>query len=78
MLLCSWDFPGKNTGLGCHFFLQGFSQPRDRARISKTTGIFFITKPPGKPKVRGRGSKSLSAVHPGEGGQKPKKGGNQL
>ena len=23
MLLGSWDFPGKNTGVGCHFFLQG-------------------------------------------------------
>ena len=22
-LLCPWDFPGKNTGVGCHFFLQG-------------------------------------------------------
>ena len=22
-LLCSWDFPGKNTGGGCHFLLQG-------------------------------------------------------
>ena len=22
-LLCPWDFPGKNTGLGCHFFLLG-------------------------------------------------------
>ena len=22
-LLCPWNFPGKNTGLGCHFFLQG-------------------------------------------------------
>ena len=21
-LLCPWDFPGKNTGVGCHFFLQ--------------------------------------------------------
>ena len=21
-LLCPWDFTGKNTGLGCHFFLQ--------------------------------------------------------
>ena len=19
----TWDFPGKNTGVGCHFFLQG-------------------------------------------------------
>ena len=22
-LLCPWDFPGKTTGVGCHFFLQG-------------------------------------------------------
>ena len=22
-LLCSWDFPGKNTGVGCHLLLQG-------------------------------------------------------
>ena len=22
-LLCPWDFPGKDTGLGCHFLLQG-------------------------------------------------------
>ena len=22
-LLCSWDFTGKNTGVGCHFLLQG-------------------------------------------------------
>ena len=21
-LLCLWDFPGKNTGVGCHFLLQ--------------------------------------------------------
>ena len=23
-VLCLWDFPGKSTGVGCHFFLQGF------------------------------------------------------
>ena len=22
-LLCPWDFPGKNTGVGYHFLLQG-------------------------------------------------------
>ena len=22
-LLCPWDFPDKNSGVGCHFFLQG-------------------------------------------------------
>ena len=21
-LLCPWDFPGKNSGVGCHFLLQ--------------------------------------------------------
>ena len=26
---CPWDFPGKNTGVGCHALLQGPSQPRD-------------------------------------------------
>ena len=29
-LLCPWDFPGKNTGVGCHFFLQ---------RIFQTQGL---------------------------------------
>ena len=24
-LLCPWDFPGKNSGVGCHFLLQGIS-----------------------------------------------------
>ena len=23
MLLCPWDFPGENTGVVCHFLLQG-------------------------------------------------------
>ena len=25
-LLCPWDFPGKNTRVGCHFFFQGIFQ----------------------------------------------------
>ena len=25
-LLCPWDSSGKNTGVGCHFFLQGISR----------------------------------------------------
>ena len=29
-----WDFPGKNTGVGCHFLLQGSSQPRDWTRVT--------------------------------------------
>ena len=26
-LLCAWDSPGKNTGVGCHSLLQGISHP---------------------------------------------------
>ena len=28
------DFPGRNTGVGYHFLLQGSSQPRDQIRVS--------------------------------------------
>ena len=28
-LLCPWNSPGNNTGVGCHFLLQGSSQPGD-------------------------------------------------
>ena len=55
-VLCPWDFPGKNTGVGCHFLLQ---------RIFPSKGLnlrllcllhwqavfvffFFTIKPPGK------------------------------
>ena len=27
-LLCSWDFPGKKTGMGCHALLQGTLNPK--------------------------------------------------
>ena len=33
-LLCPWDFQGKSTRVGCHFLLQGISQPRDRTQVS--------------------------------------------
>ena len=26
--LCPWDFPSKNTGVGCHFLVHGISQVR--------------------------------------------------
>ena len=31
---CLWDFPGKNTGVGCHSFSRGFSQVRDGSWVS--------------------------------------------
>ena len=33
-LLCPWDFPGKNTGVGCHFLLWGSSRPKDWTSVS--------------------------------------------
>ena len=33
-LLCPQNFPGKNTRVGCHFLLQGCSQPRDQTYVS--------------------------------------------
>ena len=33
-LLCPCDFPGKNTGVGCHFLLQGIFLTRDQTCIS--------------------------------------------
>ena len=29
-LLCPWDSPGKNTGVGCHFLLQGCSRKENQ------------------------------------------------
>ena len=40
-LLCPWDSPGKNSGVGCHALLQGIFQPRDRTQVSCIAGRFF-------------------------------------
>ena len=40
-LLCPWDFPYKNTGVGCHFLLQGSSRPRDWTWVPCIASRFF-------------------------------------
>ena len=40
-LLSPWDFPGKNTGVGCHFLFRGSSQPRDQTWVSCIAGRFL-------------------------------------
>ena len=40
-LLCPWNSPGKNTGVGCHSLLQGIFRPRDQTQISCIVGRFF-------------------------------------
>ena len=52
-LLCPWDFPGKNTGAGCHFLLPGNLPNPGIEPMSPVSpelaGGFFTMAPPGKP-----------------------------
>ena len=50
-LLCPWVFPGKNTGVGCHFLLQGIFLPNPGIEPASPAlaGRFFTPEPPGKP-----------------------------
>ena len=51
---CPWDFPGKNTGAGCHFLLQGnLPNPRIELRSSKLQADSLLSEPPGKVSYRG-------------------------
>ena len=47
---CTWDFPGKNTGVGCHFLLQGIflTQGSNLHLLHWQVGS-LSTEPPGKP-----------------------------
>ena len=38
-LLCPWDFSGKNTGVSCHFLLQGISPTQGSNRVSRVCRI---------------------------------------
>jgi len=39
-LLCPWDYPGKNTGVGCHVLLQGsFPNPRIKPAFPATPAL---------------------------------------
>ena len=44
MFLCSWDFPGKNTGVGYHFLPQGIF-PTQGPESPSLPGRFFTTEP---------------------------------
>ena len=51
-LLCPWDFPGKSTELGCHFFLHGPFQTQGSNPSFPTSPSlqteFFTTESPGE------------------------------
>ena len=53
--LCPWSSPGKNTGVGGHFLLQG-DLPNPGIELTSLTfpaltGVFFITEPPRMPRA---------------------------
>ena len=52
-LLCPWDSPGKNTGVGCHFQLQRIfpTQGFEPASLVPPAleGVFFTNALPEKP-----------------------------
>ena len=51
-LLCPWDFPGKNTGVGCNALLQGIFL-NQRLNLCLLHGRqFFTIEPPGKARAR--------------------------
>ena len=48
-LLCPWDFPGKNTGVACHFLLLGnLLDPGIEPASFALPGGYFTTEPRGK------------------------------
>ena len=47
-LLCPWDFPGKNTGAGCHFLTPGdLPNPRIEPMSPALANGFFTTESQG-------------------------------
>ena len=50
-LLCPWDSPGRNTGVGCHALLQGiFPTQGSNPHLLHWQADSFPSEPPGKPR----------------------------
>ena len=64
----SRDFPGKITGVGCYFLLQGGLPDPGIKPVSLVSpalgGRFFTTVPPGKP-TKSHGSSHIQYMEPG-------------
>ena len=48
-LLCPWDSPGRNTGVGCHSLLQGTFRPGIEAGSLALARRFLMSESPGEP-----------------------------
>ena len=64
-----WDSPGKNTGVGCHFLLQGiFPTQGSKPGLPHLQEDSLPAEPPGKPKNTGVGSLFLlQGIFPTQG-----------
>ena len=61
-VLCPWDSPGKNSGVGCHVLQGIFPTPRFQARSPTLQVDSLPSEPPGKPnKVPAAAAKSLQS-----------------
>ena len=49
-LLCPWDFPGKNTGVDCHFLLQIFPTQESNPGLLHCRQILYQLSYEGSPK----------------------------
>ena len=60
-LLCPWNFPGKDTGVGCYFLLQGIfpNQGSNLRLLHWQVDFFFTTVSPGEPQTLWGRSKDL-------------------
>ena len=53
-LLCPWDFPGKNTGVGCHSLLQGiFSNQGSNLGLPHCRQSLYLVSDQGSPSPLG-------------------------
>ena len=52
MPLCPWDFPGKNTGVGCHSFSRDIPDPRIEPGSPALQANALPSEPAGKPVPR--------------------------
>ena len=57
--LCPWDYPGKNTGVGCHAIPGDLLNPGIKPRSFALQADSLPSEPPGKPKNTGMSSLSL-------------------
>jgi len=48
---CTWDSPGKNTGVGSHSLLQGIFSIQGLNPDYCIAGRFFMSEPPGKKNI---------------------------